>query len=68
MMNALVFDSSLEFRSVDTPERTGNEALIRVITAGICATDLEITRGYMEFQGIPGHEFVGYVEASDIPG
>jgi threonine dehydrogenase-like Zn-dependent dehydrogenase len=29
--------------------------------AGICATDLEITRGYMNFSGIPGHEFVGTV-------
>jgi len=39
------------------------EALIRVLLAGICNTDLEITRGYMAFQGVPGHEFVGIAEA-----
>jgi threonine dehydrogenase-like Zn-dependent dehydrogenase len=30
--------------------------------AGICSTDLQIFQGYMGFQGIPGHEFVGVVE------
>ena len=29
----------------------------------MCATDLQILRGYMGFQGIPGHEFVGEVSA-----
>ena len=38
------------------------EALIRVIQVGICNTDLEITRGYMDFKGVLGHEFVGIVE------
>nr|HPR31519.1 alcohol dehydrogenase catalytic domain-containing protein [Prolixibacteraceae bacterium] len=38
------------------------EALIRVKMAGICNTDIEITKGYMGFMGIPGHEFVGIVE------
>jgi threonine dehydrogenase-like Zn-dependent dehydrogenase len=32
--------------------------------AGICATDLEMVRGYYPFKGIPGHEFVGDVVAS----
>jgi alcohol dehydrogenase len=34
---------------------------------GICNTDIEITRGYMGFQGVPGHEFVGIVQDSDDP-
>lgn len=38
------------------------EVLIRVRLAGICATDLEITKGYMGFTGVLGHEFVGVVE------
>lgn len=38
------------------------EALIRVQLAGICATDLEIVKGYAGFQGVLGHEFVGVVE------
>jgi threonine dehydrogenase-like Zn-dependent dehydrogenase len=38
-------------------------ALIKVHLAGICATDLQIFGGYMGFIGIPGHEFVGSVQA-----
>src|SRR5213080_139024 len=44
------------------PEPRNGEALIRVLLAGICNTDLEIVRGYMGFQGVLGHEFVGVVE------
>src|SRR6266404_5393045 len=36
-------------------------ALLRVRLAGICNTDLEILRGYHNFRGTPGHEFVGEV-------
>lgn len=36
-------------------------ALVRVRLAGICNTDLEILRGYHNFRGTPGHEFVGEV-------
>jgi threonine dehydrogenase-like Zn-dependent dehydrogenase len=36
-------------------------ALIRVRLAGICNTDVEILRGYHDFRGTPGHEFVGKV-------
>ena len=40
-----------------------NEALIRIRRAGICATDIEISRGYKsDFEGVLGHEFVGIVE------
>ena len=44
------------------PEPGENEALIRVSMAGICNTDMEITRGYLGFHGVMGHEFVGIVE------
>ncbi len=40
------------------------EALVRVSVAGICNTDIEITRGYAEFEGTIGHEFVGVVETA----
>lgn len=62
-MQALYFDAKkLHFRT-DYPEpRVGEgEALVRVKLAGICATDLEIVKGYMGFEGVPGHEFVGEV-------
>ena len=36
-------------------------ALIKVHLAGICSTDLQIFKGYMDFKGVPGHEFVGSV-------
>lgn len=41
-------------------------ALIRVHLAGICNTDVEILRGYHQFRGVPGHEFVG--EVVDVKG
>ncbi len=31
----------------------------------VCNTDIEITKGYMGFHGIPGHEFVGVVEETN---
>src|SRR5690606_4247708 len=61
-MNALTFDRKLYVAS-DRPDPVPaeGEALIAVRLAGICATDLEITRGYMGFTGVLGHEFVGTV-------
>ncbi|HZS79786.1 MAG TPA: alcohol dehydrogenase catalytic domain-containing protein [Ktedonobacteraceae bacterium] len=50
-------------RDYRLPAPADGEALIRVLLAGICNTDLEIVRGYMGFQGVLGHEFVGVVEA-----
>ena len=64
-MRALVFRNNvlkLE-KNYPLPDLQSGEALIRVLLAGICNTDLEIVRGYMAFQGVLGHEFVGIVEA-----
>jgi threonine dehydrogenase-like Zn-dependent dehydrogenase len=44
------------------PAPAPGEALVRVLRAGICNTDLELLRGYYPYTGIPGHEFVGQVE------
>ncbi|KAL7571963.1 hypothetical protein ACA910_001625 [Epithemia clementina (nom. ined.)] len=46
---------------VSQPEPSEAEALIKVLRAGICNTDLEIMKGYMGFKGTLGHEFVGRV-------
>jgi alcohol dehydrogenase len=43
------------------PDRKPGWALIRVRMAGICNTDVEILRGYHDFRGTVGHEFVGEV-------
>mmetsp|Transcript_28511 Transcript_28511/g.37296 ORF Transcript_28511/g.37296 Transcript_28511/m.37296 type:complete len:352 (+) Transcript_28511:71-1126(+) len=48
-------------RQIETPVPAAGEALIRIIRSGICNTDLEILDGYMQFDGIVGHEFVGKV-------
>jgi alcohol dehydrogenase len=64
-MRALVFDTSLALDPRrPEPKRDEGDCLIKVRQAGICATDLEITRGYMGFKGILGHEFVGEVVES----
>lgn len=44
-----------------TPKLRPGWALLRVRLAGICNTDVEILRGYHQFRGTPGHEFVGEV-------
>lgn len=49
------------------PEPGKGEALIKVTKAGICNTDLELERGYMQFEGILGHEFVGRVIEAPEP-
>jgi threonine dehydrogenase-like Zn-dependent dehydrogenase len=51
----------------ETPRPEVDEALVRVRMAGICNTDLEIIRGYMSFEGVLGHEFVGVVEECADP-
>ena len=62
-MRALVLgsDGRLSLQHRDRP-RPVDECLIRVTAAGICGTDLELQRGYAQFTGVPGHEFVGIVE------
>jgi threonine dehydrogenase-like Zn-dependent dehydrogenase len=64
-MRALVFDKSPVFDPRRRePAAEDGDTLLRVRQAGICATDLEICRGYMNFTGILGHEFVAEVVSS----
>lgn len=60
-MKALFFNKKLKLKNVKPPIPSNNEALIETNAAGICNTDLEIIKGYMNFKGILGHEFVGTV-------
>src|SRR5207247_10536544 len=68
-MRALRWDGTRLALARDAPDpRPGaGEALVRVHLAGICRTDLEITRGYLGFRGTPGHEWVGHVVAAPDP-
>ena len=60
-MQALYFDGNLEPKEVPRPEPGPGEAMVRLRLAGVCRTDLEVLKGYHNFKGIPGHEFVGEV-------
>ncbi|OGQ56633.1 MAG: alcohol dehydrogenase [Deltaproteobacteria bacterium RIFCSPLOWO2_02_FULL_53_8] len=66
-MRAIVLDKKAAYViNRPEPEPKAGEALIRVRSAGVCATDLELIKGYMGFKGVPGHEFCGVVsESSD---
>ncbi|ARV60959.1 alcohol dehydrogenase [Nostocales cyanobacterium HT-58-2] len=56
-------NNQLQLRTdIPIPEPPPGEALVRVLSAGICNTDLELKRGYYPYTGILGHEFVGVVE------
>jgi alcohol dehydrogenase len=54
-------------RTLPVPPRPEGFALLRLLAAGICNTDLELQRGYYAFAGTPGHEFVAEVAATDRP-
>jgi len=59
-------DHSLSAARKPLPRLRPGWALVRVRLAGICNTDVEILRGYHNFRGTPGHEFVG--EVVDVRG
>lgn len=66
-MDAIVFDGQLRVVSdYPQPQMQPGEARIRPHLVGICNTDIELTRGYMNFRGVLGHEFVGTVVESDV--
>ncbi len=55
-------NNQLQLRTdIPIPQPPPGEALVRVLRAGICNTDLELLRGYYPYTGIIGHEFVGVV-------
>lgn len=59
MRGFVVDGDSASLVQVAKPSPREGEALVRVLIAGICNTDLEIMKGYMGFAGVVGHEFVG---------
>lgn len=62
-MKALIFDEGLKFvENYKEPVLKTGEALIKTTFAGVCNTDEEITKGYMGYKGVLGHEFTGVVE------
>ncbi|MCL4393781.1 MAG: alcohol dehydrogenase catalytic domain-containing protein [Chloroflexi bacterium] len=68
-MIALVFDGELRLESnYPMPQVPAGETLVRVLRVGICNTDLEITKGYMGYTGVLGHEFVGIAQDGPLQG
>ncbi len=68
-MKALVFDKQLKFaENLSIPVPQEGEALVKILMAGVCNTDIELTKGYMGFSGIPGHEFVGLYNNQRVVG
>jgi alcohol dehydrogenase len=65
MLAVHLHSGEVSVREVPVPSRPPGYALLRLLTAGICNTDLELQRGYYGFTGTPGHEFVAEVVQSD---
>ena len=66
MLAFQVEKGKLRLREKPVPKLRPGWALVRVRLAGICNTDIEILRGYHNFRGTPGHEFVG--EVAEVAG
>ena len=61
-MQALVFDGQVTLQEdYPRPSMGPEEAMVAVRMAGVCRTDLEVAKGYMDFRGVMGHEFTGQV-------
>lgn len=70
-MKAVVFNDKEGLKldkNYEKPIPKNGEVLIRVTLAGICNTDFEITKGYMGYNGILGHEFIGIAEEVNVEG
>jgi alcohol dehydrogenase len=61
MLAAVVRGNRVVVVPKPVPRLKAGWALVRVRLAGICNTDIEILRGYHDFHGTLGHEFVGEV-------
>jgi threonine dehydrogenase-like Zn-dependent dehydrogenase len=69
-MRAIVLDRDGVAAQDDYPAPTlrDGEVMVDVLRAGICETDLQLVRGYMGFQGVLGHEFVGVARTGPLAG
>lgn len=63
VLSFIVRDRRLSPARKVTPKLRPAWALVRTRLAGICNTDVEILRGYHNFRGTPGHEFVGEIHS-----
>ena len=66
MLGFIAHGRRLVAKKKPPPKLRKGWGLIHVRLAGICNTDVEILRGYHDFRGTPGHEFVG--EVAEVQG
>jgi D-arabinose 1-dehydrogenase-like Zn-dependent alcohol dehydrogenase len=68
------YDSPLESIDLPDPQPEPGQALLKVLTCGVCFTDVKTSRGRMPFSSelalphVPGHEVFGEVMATNPPG
>jgi len=73
-MVVTAYGAPLEPRALDEPALTPGHALLRVLTCGVCFSDVKIARGKMPFSDglalphIPGHEICAEVLETDPAG
>jgi len=68
-VRAIVLHDHVEVSSTrPAPSPREGEVMVRVRTAGVCETDLQLIKGYMGFRGVLGHEFVGVAESGTLAG
>lgn len=56
----------IDIREVETPKPQVGEVLVKIKTAAICASDIQVYHGlhkYVSYPIVQGHEAVGYIEA-----
>lgn len=69
MLGVVLTSDALVVRGdLPVPEPAPGEVRVRVLSAGICETDLQLMQGYMGFAGVLGHEFVGIAESGRFAG
>lgn len=61
MKGLWIENSAVSYRDDLELEAKNHEVEVEITLAGVCGTDLELLRGYYNFVGVPGHEFVGKV-------
>ncbi len=57
---------TIECNQLDIPKIDKGEVLVKIKTAGICASDVQVYHGmhrYVSYPLVQGHEAIGYVEA-----
>lgn len=73
-MAVVDYDAPLEAVDVSEPELHEGEALLEVVTCGVCFSDVKTSRGHMPYSGdlalphVPGHEIFGVVARTEPAG